>query len=176
MSATQLLVSLFQCKAWSNHELFGALTSLNESLLNEPLKEAVLDMHSIIRTLNHIYVADCIFVANLQGTTHSYTATNTVETPTLDDLYVAVQATDRWYIEYVASLSSEQLIEQIEFSFVDGDLGKMSRQEILMHIITHGSYHRGAVGKLMTQAAVPPPRDIYTRFLHETEPERRLGP
>ncbi len=165
MSTTQLLVSLFKYKAWANNELFSALNSLHDF---------ALEMHPVIRTLNHIYVADCIFVANLQGTTHSYTATNTVETPNLTDLYLAVQTTDNWYIEYVASLSSEQLIEQIEFSFVDGDSGKMSRQEMLMHVITHGNYHRGAVGKLMAQAAVPPPRDIYTRFLHETEPARRL--
>lgn len=165
MSTAQLLVSLFKYKAWTNDELFGALNSLNDS---------ALDMHPVIRTLNHIYVADCIFVANLQGTIHSYTATNTPETPNLTDLYLAVQTTDRWYIEYVASLNSEQLMEQIEFSFVDGDFGKMSRQEMLMHVITHGGYHRGAVGKLLAQATVPPPRDIYTRFLHETEPERRL--
>jgi uncharacterized damage-inducible protein DinB len=165
MSTIQLLTSLFNYKAWSNNELFGALRLLPES---------ALELYPIVRTLNHIYVADSIFVANLQGITHSYTATNTPETPGIADLHVAVQTTDRWYIQYIESISQEKLLEQIEFSFVDGDMGKMSRQEMLMHVITHGSYHRGAVGKLMAQAGIAPPRDIYTRFLQETDPVRRL--
>lgn len=167
MSTSQLLVSLFTYKAWTNNELLSALESLNKT-------EQQVDLHPIIRTLNHIYVADSIFVANLQGIPHGYTATNTTETPNLSDLSAAVRATDNWYIEYVAALNPAQLLEQLEFAFVDGDLGKMSRQEMLMHVITHGSYHRGAVGKLLAQASVSPPRDLYTRFLHETESSRRL--
>ena len=114
-----------------------------------------------------------IFVANLQGIHHSYSATNTAETPTLGALQQAVQETDRWYLDYVAGLSAEQLAERLSFTFVDGDTGCMSREEMLAHIITHGGYHRGAVGRILAQLQVAPPRDIYTRFLHQDQPQRR---
>jgi hypothetical protein len=42
----------------------------------------------------------------------------------------AVRNADRWYYEYVSSLGRDALDEQIEFAFVDGDLGRMSREEM----------------------------------------------
>jgi uncharacterized damage-inducible protein DinB len=44
---------------------------------------------------------------------------------------------------------------------------------MLGHVITHGSYHRGAVGRIMSQVSVPPPRDTLTVYLHRSEPQRR---
>jgi uncharacterized damage-inducible protein DinB len=166
MSSASLLISLFQYKAWANQELFVELRRL------DPLTQQA-ELHAALRVLNHIYVVDRIFVANLQGQAHGYSATNTAETPTLDQLQQAVQATDAWYLDYMAGLSAEQLSERIAFSFVDGDAGCMSREEMLAHIVTHGGYHRGAVGRIMAQLDIAPPRDIYTKFLHQAEPERR---
>ena len=49
----------------------------------------------------------------------------------------------------------------------------MTRAEMLMHVITHGSNHRGNVGQIFKSLSVNPPRDLYTKFLHQQEPERR---
>ncbi|MBM5572313.1 MULTISPECIES: DinB family protein [Deefgea] len=166
MSTATLLHSLFKYKAWANQELFAALQILDPATQHEQL-------HAAIRILNHIYVVDRIFAAHLQGTSHSYNNTNTPATPTLAALYQDVQESDQWYLDYVAQLNAIQLAETIEFTFIDAQLGRMSREEILAHIITHGGYHRGAVGRIMSQQGISAPRDIYTGFLHLSEPERR---
>ncbi|MGG5874168.1 DinB family protein [Pseudomonas peli] len=166
MSTASLLTSLLQYKAWANQELFAELQRL------DPITQQS-ELHAALRILNHIHVVERIFVANLQGINHSYSATNTPETPTLEALQQAVQDTDRWYLDYVAGLSAEQLAERLHFNFVDGDHGSMSREEMLAHIVTHGGYHRGAVGRIMAQQQLAPPRDIYTRFLHQDQPQRR---
>lgn len=49
----------------------------------------------------------------------------------------------------------------------------MSVEEILLHVNLHGAYHRGNVGQVLKSVDVVPPRDLYTRFLHLTEPQRR---
>ena len=118
-------------------------------------------------------MVDSIFAAHLAGVAHEFTATNTVETPALDALRDTVATRDRWYVDYVANLTPTQLEESIAFTFTDGAAGRMSREEMLAHIITHGSYHRGAVGRILAQASVPPPRDIFTVYLHQSEPARR---
>ena len=166
MSASTLLYSLFNHKAWANGELFATVGSL------DPAAHAA-ERHAAIRLLNHIYVVDSIFAAHLAGAAHEFTATNTVETPALDALRDAVATRDRWYVDYVANLTPPQLEESIAFTFTDGAAGRMSREEMLVHIITHGSYHRGAVGRILAQASVPPPRDIFTVYLHQSEPARR---
>jgi len=166
MNSANLLTSLLQYKAWANQELFAEVQRL------DPHTQQA-ELHAALRILNHIYVVERIFAANLQGIRHAYSATNTTETPTLAALWQAVGETDNWYLEYVAGLSAEQLAEQLHFDFVDGDHGCMSRAEMLAHIVTHGGYHRGAVGRIMAQLQLAPPRDIYTRFLHQNEPQRR---
>lgn len=165
MSASTLLQSLFKYKAWANEELFTELEKL------EPVAHQA-ERHTAIRLLNHIYVVDRIFAAHLSGTGHGYTATNTPQTPTLDELRNAVTESDRWYVAYVEKLAPELLSERLSFTFTDGANGLMSREEMLAHVVTHGGYHRGAVGRIMAQVPVPPPRDIFTVFLHKSEPER----
>jgi uncharacterized damage-inducible protein DinB len=165
MSAT-LLHSLFRHKAWANEELFAELEKLDAATHAD-------ERHSAIRLLNHIYVVDRIFAAHLRREPHGYAATNTPETPTLAALRDAVLASDRWYLDYVGAVTAQQLAEPLSFTFTDGAAGGMSREEMLGHVITHGSYHRGAVGRIMSQASVPPPRDTLTVYLHRCEPQRR---
>ena len=44
---------------------------------------------------------------------------------------------------------------------------------MLVHVITHGGYHRGNVGQVLKSLSVAPPRDLYTRFLHVNDVARR---
>jgi uncharacterized damage-inducible protein DinB len=164
--ASSTLHSLFAYKAWANEELFAALANVDA-------KQHPSEAHSAIRVLNHVYVVDCIFKAHLAGNAHGYKATNTKETPSLLALAAAVREVDAWFLSYVANLPSASLQEQVRFTFTDGDAGLMNREEILMHVITHGGYHRGAAGQVMRGASAAPPRDLYTRFLHLSEPGRR---
>ena len=160
------LCSLFAYKAWANEELFAALAEVDSE------KHSV-EAHTAIRILNHVYVTDCIFKAHLAGSAHGYTAANTKETPSLHALAAAVKDVDAWFLAYVTNLPSSSLREQVRFVFTDGDAGQMNREEILLHVITHGGYHRGGAGQVMRAASVAPPRDLYTRFLHSSEPARR---
>jgi uncharacterized damage-inducible protein DinB len=166
MSATSL-ISLFGHKAWADAELFALLATL-------PAERAE-QLHTCIRTLNHIHVVDRIFRAHLGGEPRPFDATNTKATPSLDELRADVAATDAWYRSYVSSLTAPQLAEVLDFAFTDGDRGRMSREEILLHVITHGAYHRGNVGQVLKSISVAPPRDLYTKFLHQSEPQRRAA-
>ena len=162
-----MLSTLFAHKEAANQELFALLATLDAERYAEML-------HAATRTLNHIHVVDTIFQAHLSGEPHRHTATNTPDTPALDELAFAVAQGDAWFRRYVASVSERALGESIDFRFTDGDAGRMSRQEMLLHVITHGSYHRGQVGQLLKGAGLAPPRDLLTRFLHQSEPQRRL--
>ena len=164
-----ILHSLFRYKAWANDQLLACVGKLDPGTQNDA-------RHLAIRILNHTYVVDRIFAAHLTGTAHSYTFANTAETPTLDELRSAIAESDRWYLDYASSITPKQLAEPIAFAFTDGDRGRMTREEMLLHITTHGGYHRGGVGRILSQAGVQPPRDIFTTYLHTSEPERRGVP
>ena len=165
--STETMKSLFAYKAWANQELFTLLGTL-------PPKHAE-QLHTCIRTLNHIYVVDRLFRAHLSGEPRPFDATNTKATPSLEQLRSEIEATDTWYLNHVSALPASALSESIDFVFTDGDRGRMSREEILLHVLTHGGYHRGNVGQVLKSVSVAPPRDLYTKFLHQSEPGRRYA-
>jgi uncharacterized damage-inducible protein DinB len=73
------------------------------------------------------------------------------------------------YVDYVSTLDGDQLAEQIDFAFTDGAPGRMSREEMLMHVITHGVGHRGQVSALMLLNSLTPANDGFTTYLHKAE-------
>ena len=161
-----ILKSLFAQKSWADGELFDAL-----AMASSPSHAA--SVHTAVRTLNHIFVVDRIFRAHLLGEKHDYAATNTTVTPELGSLNFAVAETDLWFENYVAGIADESLAESLSFQFTDGDAGRMTREEMLAHVITHGAYHRGNVGQILKGIEITPPRDLFTKFLHLREPARR---
>ena len=161
-----MLDSLFKYKAWANESLLSEFEARSAEIPDA-------DRHACIRTLNHAYVVDRIFAAHLTGAAHGYTATNTTETPALGELRRAVAESDRWYLDYVGGLTPQALSEQIAFAFTDGAAGRMSREEMLLHVALHSGYHRGQVGVRLPQLTSAPPQDTFTTYLHKLEPQRR---
>jgi uncharacterized damage-inducible protein DinB len=158
------LQRLFRCKAWANDRLLTELARIGDK---SPITMLA------IKALSHSYIVDQIFAAHMSGRAHAYTSANAGELPALEHLSADIRKSDREYIYYVSALDRDQLAEQIDFSFTDGAPGRMSREEMLMHVITHGIGHRGQVSAVMLLNAVPPAKDGFTTYLHEAEASTR---
>ena len=161
------LQHLFQYKAWANDELLTALAKLGDQSDQSPIT------HLAIKALSHTYVVDRIFAAHLRREDHGYTSPNLSQMPRLKDLSADIRASDREYADYVSTLDHEQLNERIDFAFTDGAPGRMSREEMLMHVITHGVGHRGQVSAVMLLNSITPAKDGFTTYLHNAEAAAR---
>lgn len=166
MTSPSPLHSLFRFKAWSEAELYALLATDLRKLPDDSQRE-------IQRLLAHIHVIDLIFKGHLTGSPHGFKAPNFAEIPPLDALRPKVAEVDQWYVDHVDTLSPERLAERVAFVFTDGQRGNMSREEILLHVLQHGGYHRGSIGRILVEHGIAPPRETFTRFLHEQEPQRR---
>jgi uncharacterized damage-inducible protein DinB len=69
-------------------------------------------------------------------------------------------------------VSEAALNELVDFTFVGGGDGAMTRYEILLHVVNHTSYHRGFVADLFYQVPASPPVTDLPVF---TRRERGLG-
>jgi uncharacterized damage-inducible protein DinB len=155
---------LFRYKAWANDELLTRLAAVGNGSSITGLA---------VKALSHTYVVDRIFAAHLRREAHAYASANLDEMPTLEALSDDIRKSDRDFIEYVSTLNHDQLSERIDFVFTDGAPGQMSREEMLMHVITHGIGHRGQVSAVMLLNAVPAAKDGFTAYLHEAEASTR---
>ena len=154
------LQRLFQYKAWANDELLTALAKLGGA---SPVTGLA------IKALSHSYVVDRIFAAHMKQETHGYASANLTEMPKLEDLSADIRASDRDYIDYVSALDPRALAESIRFTFTDGAAGCMSREEMLLHVTTHGVGHRGQISAVMILNGLTPVKDGFTTYLHEAE-------
>lgn len=154
------IVTLLKYKRWIDCETLKAINVINRSCYVEKC-------HLMLRLMNHIHVVDMIFRANITGQRHGYTALNTPETPSVDELEVKMAECTGWYIHHVNLMNSAELGKTIKFSFVDGGNGEMSAVDMLNHMLFHGTYHRGAVGWLISECGGTPPKDVLTVFLRD---------
>ncbi|WP_434721947.1 DinB family protein [Mesorhizobium sp. RIZ17] len=166
MSAKTLLKGMLAYQARANDELAEKLAGL------DPSSDAG-ERHAAIRLMNHIHVVSRIFAAHLKGVAHGYASDNTPDTPEPGALRTALAEVDGWYLDYLETVAEQELAEPVAFTFTDGDQGCMTRQEMLTHVVLHGGYHRGEIGRMLAGIAVSPPWDTYAVHLHRAEPARR---
>jgi len=155
---------LTQYKSWANEITFLSVKSLPQG---EAIKERKTRFKNIVHTLNHVYVIDSIFKAHLEGKSHNYNERNTQDHPPLEELWQMQRAIDEWYINYASNISETAAREMINFNFVDGEKGAMSRAEMILHVVNHGTYHRGFVSDMMYQIPVIPPSNDLSVFLKD---------
>jgi len=164
MDHVSTLQRVFSYKAKANGDVLAAMRQFDEA---SPAKEIA------VRVLSHTYVVDQIFAANLRRAEHGYTSPNTSHAPSLEELSAAIKASDQWYLDYVSRIDEAQLAERIDFTFTDGLPGRMSREEMLMHVTVHGEYHRGQISLILMENSITPPGDGFTSYLHKAEASTR---
>ncbi|UQY33328.1 DinB family protein [Pseudomonas fulva] len=161
-----LFADAFKYKKWANEELLA----LGERQL-EQLSENNAEF--FIRILNHTTVVDSLFISRLCSEAERYVADNTRETPKFAELKARIAQNDAWLVDFAERATGEELRRVIAFRFTDGDLGQLSVEEVLMHLLTHGSNHRGMAARTLAINGLERPKDTFTRYLHEAQPGRR---
>jgi len=157
MAISALITKLINYKAWANKGIYSALDEAQPRMTEDfPVAVAILD---------HTHAVDCIFRAHLTGAAHSYAAARSACQPLFAELSAMAAATDDWYVSYVRSVSDDALEQKIDFQFTDGQPAKLSRAEMLLHVVNHGTYHRGNVGIIMQKNGLMPNKDVLTNFL-----------
>ena len=163
-SLVKTLRMLTRYKAWANGIAFTSVMAIPEE---EALKPRMTTFKNMVHTLNHIYVIDDIFRHHLTHRAHPYTARNTDQCPPVADLWAAAREMDGWYIDLVDGWSSSDLSTVVNFEFVDGGVGAMTQEQIILHLVNHATYHRGFVGDMLKQVPHYWPASDLTVFLRD---------
>ncbi|MGK5023263.1 DinB family protein [Janthinobacterium sp. RB2R34] len=167
MNLPQIL-RLLQYKQWADKRTLEAVALIDKELFPS-------EMAFACQQLNHMVRVEEVFRARLLGSTEPHATSNSEVVPSLDQLGKRLLVSNGWLLEYTASIPAEKLAEEIHFRFLDAQGGTMTREEILFHLVNHGTYHRGAIGRALDLAGGLRPADTYTVFIHAVEPGRRAG-
>lgn len=155
-------------KEWANEITYKALVNLDRT---EVTKVRPTRWESIAYTLSHVLVVDDIFRCHLTGVRHPYKFRNVEVRRSLEELREEQRKMDAWYRGFVTRLPSPRLSEVVPFEFVGGGSGAMTVAEMILHVVNHGTYHRGLISDMLCQVPADMPANDLTVFLRDAWPE-----
>ena len=151
--------------AWATQRLVNAATQLPEEELTRDFKTAD---GNVLRTLVHVYAADRVWLARVTG------AANPPSFTTDADYHLSVLQKDwpalygRWQ-QWAQALTDESVQTVLAYKDMKGNPYSQPVWEIVLHVVNHGTHHRGQVaGFLRTLGHTPPPLDLTTYYRDQT--------
>jgi uncharacterized damage-inducible protein DinB len=168
--AKSILLTDIQYAAWATQRLLDACDALS---VDEFERNLGASHTSIGGTLRHIYDGDRFWVDNLranaipplsefgkQGAVRDLPATAGLET--LKAKWPEVWSELR---QWLAALSETELDHDLQCRRPDGTDFRVSRWEMVRHMVNHSTLHRGQiVGMLRTLGKTPANNDLFTYY------------
>jgi uncharacterized damage-inducible protein DinB len=152
MVTPELLQLLFQYNLWADLRTLDACNSLTTEQFTRDLGSS---FGSVRDTLAHIYGAEWIWNERFQGRSPS----GLPQASTYSDLAsvgAKLEEMDRYFIDYIAKLTPEDLNRTIRYKTVTGVEFANPLWQSLHQLTNHGTYHRGQVVTMLRQLGVKP--------------------
>ena len=155
------LSKLFAYARWANAKTLESVSPLSP---DEFAREVGGSFGSIQGTLTHLYGADWIWLERFQGRSPKALpeaqAAGGLES--LREKWGKVQDGLR---EFVAGATSDRLQDPLSYASFAGESLTRPLGEALMHLVNHGTYHRGQIATLLRMLGHKPISTDYVRFL-----------
>lgn len=144
---------------WANIRLYENCSKLSPQ---DYLQERQAFFTSIHGTLNHLLVADKIWLGRLKNINSSITALDQILFTDFTSLLEARKKEDEDLIEFINTLDANKLNDDFSFVSLAGKKSSMPLKWVLTHLFNHQTHHRGQVHTMLSQAGAEPPAiDLY---------------
>jgi uncharacterized damage-inducible protein DinB len=164
--AMNSLQTLTRYKAWADDVFLSTVAAVPENELTAPRP---IVFGSLIRTLHHSYAMDYVWQCHLLAKPHGLSTRNPEHHPPMEELAALQRGIDSWYVDYADALSEQEMDQDVVFQFIGGGEGRMSRRDIVLHVVNHTTYHRGHVADMLYHLGIFPPTTDLPVFLRQVK-------
>jgi len=146
--------------AWASKRLVDVAATLPEEELTRDFKTAD---KSVVGSLAHVFAADRIWLARVQGRTPAKFIDDSdrkVDVLRYDWPPILVQ-----WDTLLGQETDESVKRGIRYYNLKGDAFETPLWQIILHVVNHGTHHRGQVsGFLRAMDHTPPPLDLIAYY------------
>lgn len=169
MPALSLCHRMTAYMAWADDVMLSAAERLPDEAVSAPRDTL---FKSIAGTFDHTLVVGEIFQAHLEGRAHGHDARNRATALDFPQVATRLRAMNSYYVRCARDWTMGELAETVEFEFVGGGQGAMTREDILLHLVNHATYHRGFVSTLLYPLRTKAAASDLTVFLRDVWPDQ----
>jgi uncharacterized damage-inducible protein DinB len=142
--------------AWASHRLVRAVEHLSADQLAHDFHTAD---RNIVGSLVHVFAADRIWLSRVEG--ESPFAFVSEGDYNLHVLQIDWPLVSQKWNEWAESLTDDQARQEIAYRDLKGNPYVSAVWKIVLHVVNHGTHHRGQVsGFLRTLGHAPPQLDL----------------
>ena len=143
--------TLFQYNQWADQRILDACVVLTNEQFTRDLGSS---FRSIRDTLAHLYGAEWIWNERIQGRSPAHPSASSF--PDLAAVRAALEQMDRFYLDYTAKLTQQDLEHVFHYKTAAGDAFSNPLWQTLQHLCNHASYHRGQITTQLRQLDAKP--------------------
>lgn len=149
---------------WANRLIGARLALVSTELID---MEIMSSFSSIRKTVFHIWDAETIWLARLQGT--SPTEFPSINMPPDTPVHYFLKKSEEFQ-EFVHAQTEEFLKSEITYKTTTGTPYTMEVSGIIMHCMNHSTFHRGQIVTLLRQVGLADiPQTDLIEFMRKTE-------
>ena len=143
---------LAEYNAWMNGKLYGACATLPDE---ERKRDRGAFFGSIHGTLNHVLLADSVWMGRFDGTPFKFTSLDQELHASFDELTAQRVEMDKRIERWARGLTDTALGAKIEFtSAITKRTHAPTLWRVALHFFNHQTHHRGQLTTLLSQAGV----------------------
>jgi len=154
---------------WANARLFSMAAQLSDEQYRRDVGAYFKSLHG---TLNHLLVADRIWLHRLTGTGVAPTRLDAILFESLAELAQARREEDERLVRFVDGVTNAQLEAALEYRTTKGLAQQHLRREILAHLFNHQTHHRGQAHGILTTLGVKEPDSLDVLAMLRERPAR----
>jgi uncharacterized damage-inducible protein DinB len=144
---------------WATNHLLNAAAAIPPEQLLQDFRTAD---KNIVGTLAHVFAADRVWLDRVNG--RRRTAFIEDRDRNLDTLRKEWPVLHQSWREWLAGLQEQQIQEPIAYQDMAGNPYRSLPWEIILHVVNHGTHHRGQVSGMLRALGHAPPQLDLIRF------------
>ena len=153
--------------AWANRRLYDAVAALPAGGFERSRSAGFFG--SLLGVLNHLLVADRIWMDRLEHLPPAGLKLDTVLHADLSELRAAREAEDERIGQFVRGLDAADLDSTVAYKTGAGTPQSDLLGRLLSHVFNHQTHHRGQAHALLTDAGTDPPPLDYLYYRRELQ-------
>jgi uncharacterized damage-inducible protein DinB len=143
---------LFEYNAWANRRALTGAEKLTSEQFTRPMASS---FSSVRDTLAHICGAEWVWLERFQGRSPS-ALPSTSQFQSLPNLREHWLQQEQVLLTFVRGLKQSDLDRELEYKTLKFGIYRNPLSQSMLHVVNHGTYHRGQVTTLLRQHGAEP--------------------